>query len=111
MGTDSNKTQCECKWTSMQCHNLYTCNRGRMDDYDERNDYSTTTTVKDNCNPAIEDASYNLETAKIYKILSEAGSAFRNKLSTSPPVKPIGGTIYLFDLGPFASKWDFKKTV
>ena len=63
------------------CHNLYTCNHGRMNDYDERNDYSTATTAKDNCNPAIKD----LETTKIYC------QKLDQLQKQAPTVKPIGG--------------------
>ena len=45
---------------SYSVHNLHTCNRGRMDEMIIR--LLSTTTAKDNCNLAIEDVNYNLET-------------------------------------------------
>ena len=55
----------------------------------------------------LEDENCNLETGVVYSYLSNISES--DKLSTCPPVQPVGGTVYLFNLGSNSSKWDLKK--
>ena len=59
--------------------------------------------------PIISNAQKNMETEEILDIFRRATEEFSDKISNVPPVLPIEGEVYLFDLGPDSSLWDKNK--
>lgn len=72
----------------------------------------TVSSMKDNMNDKavlFRDVNYNMDTGQVFELLSSAQLLPSPKFSTSPPVKPKGGQLYLFDLGNNSLNWDLRK--
>ena len=61
------------------------------------------------CIPIKSDVCRNLSTEEVYDLLVHASGKYKNRISTAPPVKPKGGTVFLYNLGENAETWDLKK--
>ena len=55
------------------------------------------------------DAFDSLDAGEVYDLLSNADTVYKDMFSTVPPVQPVGGSVFLFDLGPDESQWDLKR--
>ena len=63
------------------------------------------------CIPISTDANQGLEANEVVDYLDEAATKHKDFLNraVNPPVKPIGGTVFLFDLGPNEAQWETNK--
>ena len=59
--------------------------------------------------PVMVQANETLTVAEVYNFLSNANSKYEEYISNEPPVKPRGGSIFLFDLGKNGTVWDHKR--
>ena len=59
--------------------------------------------------PVMVQANETLTVAEVYNFLSNANSKYEEYISNEPPVKPRGGSIFLFDLGKDETVWDHKR--
>ena len=70
-----------------------------------------TENLDDCCKAVRTDAFDFLKADEVYDYLAYANAnyeAFINR-SVDPPVKPNGGTIFIFDLGPDEAQWEERK--
>lgn len=63
------------------------------------------------CIPISTDANQGLEANEVVDYLDEAATKHKDFLNraVNSPVKPIGGTVFLFDLGPNEAQWETNK--
>ena len=59
--------------------------------------------------PIKDDGFHNLAPEEIVEIFENATSLYKDKISNVPPVHPIEGQIFLFDLGPDKCAWEKQK--
>ena len=59
--------------------------------------------------PIKDNGFHNLAPEEIVEIFENATSLYKDKISNVPPVHPIEGQIFLFDLGPDKCAWEKQK--
>ena len=50
-----------------------------------------------------------LDGSEVLEMMKHAETKYAQRISTAPPVKPRGGTVFFYNLGADKFKWDLMK--